>query len=254
VHAPTLLLGLAHAQAGMGKLVEATSTYRRIVNEGVPPHSPLAWAKAFDAARAELVALKPRLPSLLIDVTGAPSPEVTVDGAVVNAGDAVPADPGPRVVKATAEGFAPAQTTAIAREGATTAVSLHLQALPRAPAAEAPPPAPPKTPALRVAGFVTIGVGVAGLGLGGVTGALAIAKHGDLAKQCPGGACTSASTAGEISSYHTVGTLSTIGFIAGGALAATGVVLVLVAPKPKPAGADVSVAIGASGLAVAGRF
>ncbi|MGH7298628.1 MAG: hypothetical protein ACRELB_27050, partial [Polyangiaceae bacterium] len=46
VHAPTLMLGLARALAGEGKLVEAQEAYRRIVREGVAPGSPRVFRKA----------------------------------------------------------------------------------------------------------------------------------------------------------------------------------------------------------------
>src|SRR6266542_5174969 len=42
IHAPTLMLGLARAQAGLGKLVEAHESYQRILREGVKPGSPAA--------------------------------------------------------------------------------------------------------------------------------------------------------------------------------------------------------------------
>src|SRR3954471_15087061 len=44
VHAPTLLLGLARAEVGLGKLVEASENYQRIVREGVTPGAPAAFA------------------------------------------------------------------------------------------------------------------------------------------------------------------------------------------------------------------
>ncbi len=56
-------------------------------------------------------------------------------------------------------------------------------------------------------------------------------------------------------SYNTAGAFSTAGFIAGGALAATGVVLLVTAPKPRPsAGAHVAPVIGAGYLGLAGAF
>lgn len=75
-----------------------------------------------------------------------------------------------------------------------------------------------------------MGVGAAGLILGGVMGGLAIGKHDDLDTACPAGQCP-ADQQDNLDSYRTLGTVSTIGFIAGGVLAATGLVLVLVAPS-----------------------
>src|SRR5262245_55934815 len=41
VHAPTLMLGLARAQVGLGQWVNALGVYGRIVREGVPAGSPV---------------------------------------------------------------------------------------------------------------------------------------------------------------------------------------------------------------------
>src|SRR6267378_5282553 len=54
VHAPTLLLGLARAQVGLGRLVEAQENYNRIIRDGVAPNSPHSWAKALDDANKEV--------------------------------------------------------------------------------------------------------------------------------------------------------------------------------------------------------
>jgi hypothetical protein len=251
IHAPTLLLGLARAQVGLGKLVAGSATYRRILNEGVPPRSPQPWFKAVDEAKSELGLLKARIPSLLIQVSGPTAPRVTVDGAEVNASDTVQTDPGRHTVRATAEGFTPAEAVVDAREGATASVKLELGAV----ATNAPPPPPPPSSgsARKTIGFIVLGFGGAGLALGGIAGAAAIGKHSTLANECPGGACQSAKAGADLKSYHNVGTLSTIGFIGGGALAATGLVLVLTAPKPAPAG-EAAFVVSPTGLGFTRSF
>src|SRR5262245_43577648 len=62
VHAPTLLLGLARAQVGLGKLATAHATYTRIVREGVPSDAKPVFVKALADARKELEALDARVP------------------------------------------------------------------------------------------------------------------------------------------------------------------------------------------------
>jgi hypothetical protein len=54
VHAPTLALGLARAQVGLGKWIAAEETYRRVVRDGVPAGAPPVFAKAVADARREL--------------------------------------------------------------------------------------------------------------------------------------------------------------------------------------------------------
>jgi hypothetical protein len=55
-------------------------------------------------------------------------------------------------------------------------------------------------------------------------------KHNRLATDCPNGKCGPAHKRA-YDSYHTVATVSTIGFVAGGVAAGAGVVLLLVKPQ-----------------------
>ncbi len=89
----------------------------------------------------------------------------------------------------------------------------------------------------RTLGLVGMGVGVVGLGVGAVTGILAIGKHSSLSNECTlsGGSCP-ASANSDLDSYHSMATISTIGFIAGGVLAAGGAVLFLTAPHASSSG------------------
>ena len=253
VHAPTLLLGLARAQVGLGKLLAAKATYERIVSEGVPARSPQPWFRALEDAKGELGLLKSRMPALRIQAN-TPGASVTVDGAAVNPSEAIPTDPGKHTVRATAEGFAAAEAIVDAREGNTAEVKLQLQ--PVAAAAPAPPPPPPSS-SRRVAGYIIGGFGVVGLGVGGLMGAAAIGKHSTLEKECPSGRCTTAKAGADLTSYHNVGLLSTVGFIGGGVLLGAGVVLVVTAPKsapPSDAAVAPSIAIGPNGVSCFGRF
>jgi len=80
------------------------------------------------------------------------------------------------------------------------------------------------------------GVGVAGVVVGAIFGADALGKHDQVAKECaPGepGVC-SASGVAAAGDLKTAATVSTIGFAAGGALVAAGVVLWIVAPSARP--------------------
>jgi hypothetical protein len=300
VHAPTLTLGLARAQVGLGKWIAATETYYRLLHEPVPAAASPVYTKALADARKELAALEPRVPSVTIVVKGAPSAKVTLDGTPVPSavlGVPRPVDPGKHAVRAEAEGFAAVEAAFTATERKSEAVTLTLDhakvATPAAPTppavaaktptgpqpnagtpppvgptdpqkvvdAIAPPPPPPPPPDVasggstrKTLGFVGLGVGGAGLILGAVTGGLAIPKHNALDKACPAGLCTS-SQADAVGNYHLFTTLSTVGFIAGGVLAATGVVLVVTAPRrAAPASAGVNPVIGAGFAGAQGWF
>src|SRR6185295_14624265 len=61
VPAPTLRLGLARAQAALGRLVAAEETYTAIVREGAPATASKAFRDAVKDAEKELEALDVRL-------------------------------------------------------------------------------------------------------------------------------------------------------------------------------------------------
>jgi hypothetical protein len=264
-HVPTVALGLAHAEVGLGKLVSALATYSGIVREGVPPKAPPAFTKAVDDAHRELDVLAARIPSVVITVgeaPGAPGLEVTIDGVEVPAaalGVKRPVDPGTHHVRAVATGFAATELTVNLLEGKTEAGTVNLKAetapAPAPSPAPAPftgvplaapppsaippplPPAPPPSTAQRTAGLALIGVGAAGLVVGGITGGLAVAKHASLTSTCPGGNCLvsqQAALEADVDTYHRLATTSTVGVIAGAAVLATGVVVVLTAPRAQP--------------------
>lgn len=290
VHAPTLMLGMARARVGLGKLLSAQEIYNTILREGVPAGAPPAFARALDDAKKEVAALAPRVPSITIVVKGAASADVTIDGKAVPPaaiGVKRSADPGKHIIKAIAAGMAPFEVTVTIGEGKNETVTVEL----KPQGAVVPPPVkppqdkpkeppkgdvkpvkpapatsePPKSQAAnnrgslqRTLGFAGIGVGGAALIMGAVTGGLALGKHGDLKEQCPNGTCPE-SAFGTLDSYHLMGTLSTVGFVVGGVFAATGVVLVATAPKAKtgaPAkqGVWISPVVSPSYLGVEGSF
>jgi hypothetical protein len=280
IHAPTLSLALARSQAALGKLVTAQEIYNRVVREGAPAGSPPSWSKAVDDAKREAAMLAPRIPSLTITVSGAVDAKVTIDGVLVPAaalGVRRPVDPGKHVIRAEATGFAAAEANLTLAEGKNAPVVLKLEpasAKAPAPLAAATPPAEtpkaspeitppaeaqpdtdaPKGSPRKTIGMVALGVGGAGLLLGAVTGGLAIGKHGALKTACGEGPCP-ASQQNAVDSYHLLGALSTAGFIAGGACAATGVILLLTAPRAEPTkAATLTPVLGLGYLGAEGKF
>jgi hypothetical protein len=249
-HAPTLTVGLARAQAAQGKFVEAWENYHRVIIENVT--SSAGFARALSDAQAEIGAIEGRRSRVTVTVTGADAPKVTIDDVPVRVealGIERFVDPGPHVVKAAADGCAPAMQSLTIAEGATQTVALVLQKDVGALVAPAPTPGaieasyptsvePTKSsggPSTgRVLGFVAFGIGGAGLAEGIITGIVAIGKHSDLAKVCPNGTCPPGEDS-DLNTYHTMGTLSTVGFIVGGVGVAAGTVLVLTSPKSKAA-------------------
>ncbi len=78
--------------------------------------------------------------------------------------------------------------------------------------------------------WVLFCLGGAGFIVGATAGVLAMDKHSSLSEVCPGTYCPP-STRDDLDSYHGLSTLSTAGFVVGGAAIVAGVVLFLTSPK-----------------------
>lgn len=257
VHAPTLELGLARALAAEAKYVEAQETYNRIIREGLPPGAPEAFKRALEDAKKEVDSVAPKLGSVVITVkttTGQDiqDPKVVLDDRQVNAaslGIKRAIDPGPHDLRVSADGYKSAEVRFSVLEGgsATQAITLDKEAAPAA-AATPPPAAAPATsasmtpapaaatsetppPKKSILPYVAFGIGGAGLVLGAITGLVAIGDHSAISKDCGGSACLPGQDSDKISSYHTMGALSTVGFVVAAVGAGAGVVLLVTQPK-----------------------
>jgi hypothetical protein len=195
-------------------------------------------------------------------------PKVTLDDRPVNAaslGVKRAVDPGPHTLHVSADGYKAAESKFAVLEGGsatqnvtlekdTSAVAAAPAPAPGGAAAPAPGATPAPGPGAAPAGattttaaaggeapapakksilpWVAFGVGGAGLLMGGITGLIAMGDHSSIAKDCPGGTCPANNPhTGDISGYHTMGTLSTVGFVIAGLGAAAGVVLLVMQPK-----------------------
>ena len=256
-HAPTLLVGLARAYVGLRKYVEAQETYNRVIREPLASDASDAFKKAVDDANKEVVGLDEKIAWVTFTVAGPDEPTVTLDGEPLSAaslGVKRAVNPGEHQLTASASGYAEGATTFSVAAGQTDEVRLEL-------AAAAPGGGDQVEPSdggsiLPILGWTAIGVGGAGLILGAVTGGLALGKHGELSDNCGDGGVCAPDQQDNLDSFHTMGTISTIGFIAGGVLAATGVVLLIVAPSDgdEAAAASLETRIGIGQLSATLRF
>jgi hypothetical protein len=274
-HAPTLLLGLARAQVGLGKLVDAQESYRRIIGDPLPVNAPPPFVQAHHAARTELAEVAPRVAWITITVSGADGPTIKLDGqtlAPAALGVRRAIDPGTHAIVVEVQGTVVKQTTVTLGEGKSETVPLALGtpgsapgptptlALPEAskPAGSEPPRGTSKAapPPLQTLGFAAIGIGGAGLLVGVGTGAAVLAQHGSLASDCPNGRCP-VQVVPRMNTYNALTKASTAGFVGGGVVAAAGVVLVAIARKralsgPAPVGASAATSVGFSVLPTPG--
>jgi len=250
VHAPTLVLDRARALVGLGKFGDAYAAFQAVIAEPIPAKSPAVWKRARKSAEQEIEVIKPRVAWLTLQVKGPSDAHVEIDGQPLPAssfGQRLPANPGARVITASAEGFVPKQLEPTLAEGADVELTLELVPVPKpAPVVVVvPPPAPnpneqeneQRSKRNRTLSYVAFGVSGVGLAVGATTGILWLKARSDIKDSCGSLSCE-ASTDSEASRYadqqqryDTYGTLSAIGFAVGIAGAATGVTLILLEPK-----------------------
>lgn len=210
--------------------------------------------------------------------------QVTVDGQPLAArleGRALRVDPGAHAFVFTVAGQPPVSQTFVIREGekerhetivigAPTAPAAPVAAPPASavPVAANPPNTPPEQPpssglgTQRLLGIGVAGMGVVGIGVGSVFGLLASSAWSSAKSACGGDTahCTNVSSANSYkSTTDTDGTISTVGFIAGGVLVAAGAVLFFTGGRHESAPAaslwvTPSVGPGQGGAVIRGTF
>ena len=268
VHAPTIVVDHARALVGMGRLVAAYERYGLVIREGVASNAPASWKQAVSDAEREIEAVKPRLAWLVINIVGPKEPQVTVDGRevpIASLGARRATDPGKRKVRVMGEGFVSGGRMVVLKEGEEQTITITLERAESVTLEETPPPVyenarPMTTPSPLP--WIVLGVGGAGLAVGTVTGVMALSVRSDLSDACPDSTChpqnedEQARMEDDLSEYHTLGTISGIGFGIGLAGAVTGVVLLLTAPEAgsAPSAASVTPVIGPGFVGIRGKL
>jgi hypothetical protein len=265
------MLNLAECYEKTGRTASAWAEYREAI-----PLARAAGSKARqDLATERAKALEERLSTLTIRAMSGDDDsahlEIRRDGVpvqVAELGSPIPVDPGEHVIEAVAPGKQPWSSKV--QVGADAAkVSVDIPKLEPGDGSSAPPPvaapvttttsvsAPPSDKpstwsGQRTAAVITAGAGVVGIGIGTFFGLQASSKWSDAKEACssyPKGCDTHATDLGKTAKENA--TISNIGFIAGGALLATGAVLFFTAPSKKQ---NVAFGIGPSSAFVQGTF
>lgn len=194
--------------------------------------------------RADALGSKIGKLKLVVQAT-APGLEVKVDDIEDHGGGPIAIDAGTHAVVATAPGRTTWTGSVTTKDGDTTALTIPELVDPNpAPPPQpiivvkpAPAPPPPKSTQKTLA-YVAGGVGVAGIAVGAIAGAIAISKKGSANDICASSTyhfhCPTQAGADAWSSAQTAGNVSSVGFIVGGALLAAGIVLWITAPSNKP--------------------
>ena len=279
---PSIGLYTARCLEKLGRLAEASERYLEVTRLPVGAGEASIQEEAKAKAEQERAALEARVPRVTVTLEGpgADQAEVLVDGApvaralvgvprAVNPGShRIEARVGDRVVTETATlGEGESKTVVLKLPEAPAAGPAEPVAAPQPPPAEPPAAAPrPPPPELaapardqgsapgsvqRTAGWVSIGLGGAGLVLGTVTGIMVLSRKSDLdASGCVDAACYT-DQADDVDAMNGLRPISTVGFVIAGVGLAAGVTLLLTAPKQPQ---SVSLWLGPSSAALRGRF
>jgi hypothetical protein len=296
VHSPVHLLYLARAQEKLGKLVKARENYNRIIREKYGAEAPDAFRQAQSSAQQEVSGLDARLAAITVKLDGEKGAvTVTMDGEKVPSalvGLPLPVDPGSHTFVAAGTDLKSDPVTVSVTEGGKDTITLTVKPAPgtQAPdaavvaagtqpaaaattAGAAPPAAtstaPPGTQpssassgssGMKIGGYVALGVGVVGVGLGTVFLLQAKSKKSDADNLCnlSNGGCPLSKKSDIESldnSYKSAGTLSVVGYGVGGAALITGVILLVASGgQHTESTAAVTPWIGYQSAGVSGRF
>jgi hypothetical protein len=228
-HAPSLVMRMAYCQAELGHLLEARALYRRVAEERLASDAPEAFRTAQADAKRELAKLAKRIAKVRVVVTGVASvrANVKLDGAHVPLDpEVVEVDPGVHRFEAKAPGAEATERRIAVAEGADRRIALHLEPLREKVVVVT------KSSLGLAPGLVALGVGVAGVATGAVTGTLVLRKVDELESRCGGLVCPTALEA-ERDRTNLLANVATASFVVGGVgLAASALLLPLHFAKP----------------------
>jgi hypothetical protein len=277
VPAPTIAVHEARCLAQLGRLLEAADRYELVQRSPLEPGAPAAFTEAVEEARTALIALRPRIPRLKVQVSGIVADEPTLkvllnDRELPHAllGVDRPIDPGTYTISASAKGRRTAREILEIEEGANHVIDLELSPL-TAKQPSAPKPAPAATTETdtsidaeteperarsstgRTVGWAFVGIGTAGVASGVITALLAQDKERALEADCDGLRCPE-SARDDLDSMRLMRTLSFVGYGVGIAALATGGVLLLSSADSSSNSARTELGLGVSKVFVRGSF
>jgi hypothetical protein len=259
VAAPSIALMQARSLAKLGQLLAAMDIYEQTARLKLADDAPEAYVTAVQTARVEIEEVRTRLPRLKLTVLGTANgdgSQVTIDDKPTPAallGVERPVDPGEHHIAVRVGGQTRAARDLSVVEGESYQV--ELDAHPAEPAAK--PPAPPvetrsqASSSLnpRTLGYVGLGIGVVGFGVGTFTGLVALHHKSNLDSACHPG-CPQ-SSASDIDSWRTNRTVSWLSYSVSVAAAAGGILLLTLG---KPNQEHVAVRALPNGVQIGGQL
>ena len=236
---------LADCQEKLGRIAAAWASWKEAI-ELLPAND-----ERLKPMRDRANALEKRVPRLTVHGAATLPPDATMtrDGVEMTRASldtSIPEEPGPHTIVVMAPGHADRSYPIELKESESTEITVDagdLVASPSPAPVVARPPEPKKIVDVgpppdshpgktnRTIGYGLVGLGVAGVGLGMVTGIVAMGKKDDLQGNCfPANVCN-ADGASAARTGHAMALVSTVSFVVAGAALAGGAVLLLTAPK-----------------------
>lgn len=250
---PGTLFTLAECEANAGRSASAILHYNDFTAlvATLPADAQRKQKPRMDRTKKQVEALEKTVPHLTLTMPKDAPKGATVkrDGKQVAEaifGVKVAVDPGEHTISTEAPGRATKEQKVSIAEGADQSITLTFSPPAAAATTASAEPAPTTTAAdepaasvdtsssSKTAAYVVLGVGAAFTIAGGVTGALAFQKKGEVDDNCRGNVCNAAGkSAGD--SMKSLATISNIGFGVGVVGLAVGTVLLVRSPKKSTA-------------------
>jgi hypothetical protein len=247
-------LHLARAESHLGHLTEANDSYKMVLeNKMAPPP-----AKA--AAKKEQQAIAERIPKLTVKVPAGFAGSVRIDKLELASsewGQAIEVNPGTRTVLAEAEGFENFSKSVVIADRANETVEITMVAVKKAEHVNAVKVDTNDGSTSKTLGYVSLGVGGAGLILGAAFGLASRSTRNELKAACQDNVCSD-SQRDTYDRGKMQADVATVGFVVAGVGVGLGVILLLTAPgkKDKEPAEKASLApyVGPMSLGMYGRF
>jgi hypothetical protein len=206
--APTIAVLRARTLVYLQRLATAASVYESARFTRLESDSPQAFRVAVEQARTEAIALRPRVPQLQVRVHGRallhPEMKVTLDGRLLpptQRGRWILVNPGRTVVRAE---WGRGKSERVVRVEERQFVVVEVSE------------ARAENSLYKVISWGSLGIGVAGIGVGVVTGQIATSAHAQAVRVCPDERCVEGGPgADDLERFRTYRTISTAGYALG---------------------------------------
>jgi hypothetical protein len=287
MHVPTTGYEVAKTQSMLGMLVEARDAALTIARQPAKPGDPPPFAEARAAAQKLADELEGRIPSIRVVVKNAPeNVSVTIDDVVLSSvaiGLPRKLDPGSHAVIAKAGATErrinvqvlereakevpidfgePAPPIANTGTSTSTSTNTNTNTNTSTSTSTSADTTAHKGPWLAI-GIAGIAIGGVGLAIGAVTGSMSLSQTSTIKSHCASdGTCpatyidgtTTQDTQAALNGARTLALVSDIAFVAGGVIAATGLVFIVIASTSKSHGTSAELRFGPGSVMLGGHF